>query len=56
MNIGWPQLIYIGMMIFNLTLEGMKHRQQKEGKHSFGVTMIATILSLGLVYWGGFFE
>jgi len=43
-------------MIFNLIYEGFKNGQPKTGTHSLGITFIASIISIGIVYWGGFFK
>lgn len=50
-----PQIIFLTMVLISLLLEANRHRQPKQGNNSFWVALVATIISLGLLYWGGFF-
>ena len=55
MNIGWPEGIYIAIVIANLIVAAALDGEPKTGKHKFAVTLLGSSLGLGLLYWGGFF-
>lgn len=52
---GWPQFVYLGLMVLGLGVGLAQDGQPKEGKHSFMTTLVATALVLWVVYCGGFF-
>lgn len=56
MNFGIPQIIYITLAAMGLGIDLIKHGETKSGKHNVVTTLIAQILVLGLLYWGGFFK
>ncbi len=51
-----PQIIMIGLMIFGLTLEATKDGQPKTGKHNLAVHLMAVLLNVLLLWWGGFWR
>lgn len=55
MYLGIPQIIMLALMVFNITLNIVKDGEPKDEKYSFITTLIATAISFGLLYWGGFF-
>lgn len=55
MNIGWPEGIYIGLTCLSLLLAAVMDGDPKTGTHKFSVTFVGTLLTFGLLYWGGFF-
>jgi len=55
MFVGWPQGIMIALLMFNIIYVGIKHGQTKTEKYNFGVTLIAVIFQILLLWWGGFF-
>lgn len=56
MNIGWPEGIWLGFIIFNIVIAAiMDGEPKKNAKHSFPITLVGSAISVGLLYWGGFF-
>jgi hypothetical protein len=55
-NIGWPEGIWIGLVMSGLIVSAVFHGEPKKGKYSFPVTFTSTIISLLLLLWGGFFK
>ena len=51
----WPAIIFIGLYIFNIGISITKDGKPRDGNHSFALTFFSTIVSAGLLYWGGFF-
>jgi len=56
MNIGWPESIMLGIIVFSLLVTAMVEGEPKTGKHSLALKMLDAIITLGLLYWGGFFD
>jgi hypothetical protein len=54
-TLGLPQIIWILLVVLMLCHDGVKHGQPKEGKENIWITLTAQIISLGILYWGGFF-
>jgi hypothetical protein len=52
----WPQIIWLFLAIFGLGYGLYKHGKPKEGRESFWITLVATLVSFILVYCGGFFK
>lgn len=50
MDIGWPELIWIGLNLFGLGYSTTK------GGREFLSTTAATAIQVGLLWWGGFFS
>lgn len=51
-----PQMIYIILAAMSLGINLVRHGQDKEGKESFWVHLIAATITFSLLYWGGFFD
>jgi len=51
-----PQIILIIIYAINLGIALMQHGTEKEGTNSFWVILFGTILNMGLLWWGGFFN
>lgn len=51
-----PQLIYLGLSLLGLGIAIEQHGKPKKGNENFWITFITWILTLGLLYWGGFFD
>ena len=51
---GTPQIITLILMGLNLLITSHLHGQDK-GKHNILYTLINAGLTIGLLYWGGFF-
>ena len=50
-----PQIIYIILVAFSLLLGANQHGKPKEGNNNFWIELIVLLLSVGLLFWGGFF-
>ena len=51
---GVPQIIYIILITAGVVINIVKHGEAKK-PYNAPETIIATIISVGLMYWGGFF-
>ncbi len=57
MNIGWPQAIYLALVMLGIGLELARHGEAKKpGRHNAWATMIGSAIVLLLLWWGGFFR
>lgn len=50
------QLIYLTLVFIGALIAANQHGKDKTGKHDFFTSIIAQILVMGLLYWGGFFD
>lgn len=55
MNIGWPEGIMLGLMGLALLVTAAVDGEPKTGKHSLAAKILDVAISLGLLWWGGFF-
>lgn len=55
MVIGWPQGIYLVLMLMSLGVAIAKHGEVRPRYHGGG-SLIGTGVAIGLLYWGGFFS
>ncbi|MEA9551732.1 hypothetical protein ABFU65_12010 [Xanthomonas campestris pv. raphani] len=56
MNIGWPQALYLALLLIGLGIAISKHGEMKKPeRHKAGTTFVASMLVVLLLYWGGFF-
>lgn len=53
-NLGIPQIIWLVLVVFGLIYEIINHGKPHE-PHNAYTFAISTIISLLLLYWGGFF-
>lgn len=51
-----PQIIYLLLLSTGLLLSANQHGKPKEGKHNFWYQAISTLITLALLYYGGFFN
>ena len=51
-----PQIIMIVWMAINLVLQMILNGETTEQKHSFGSQLIGTLILVGILYWGGFWN
>lgn len=51
---GWPQVTWIGVMVFGLTVAALRHGQPKGNWNVFYSATDAALYT-GLLYAGGFF-
>ena len=52
---GAPQVIYLVLLGFGIGVALAEHGKPKTGKHNAWTTIIASMLALMLLRWGGFF-
>lgn len=52
---GWPQIIYLALILYSIFEAASHHGEQRTGRHNLWATLVSAALSVGLVYWGGFF-
>ncbi len=55
MTLHAPQLIMLVLMTVALGISLSEHGQERRGTKNFFTDLIATIISFGLLWWGGFF-
>lgn len=52
---GTAQVIYIIIIGLNLGISLAKHGKYRNDKYNFWVTLIASIIDVAILRWGGFF-
>ena len=50
-----PQIIYLSLVFIGLLLVANQHGQVR-APQNFWNTLIATVITISLLYWGGFFD
>ena len=50
------QIIYIILFIISLCIAANKHGKTESKTNNFWTSLIAYLISAGLLYWGGFFD
>ena len=50
------QIILLSMYLVSGFLAAYKHAKPKTGKESFWYWIVALVINLSLLYWGGFFD
>ena len=51
-----PQIIYLVLIFAGLLLSANLHGKEKKGKHNFWNHIFNTVITISLLYWGGFFD
>lgn len=51
-----PAIIYLCLIFVGLLVGANEHGKPKTGEHNFWFTFIGAAISVGLLYWGGFFS
>ncbi len=51
-----PQIIIIGFSVASFTYSTVKHGQKDNRTYKWYITLIAQIINLLILYWGGFFD
>lgn len=51
-----PQLIYLGLLLLGLGESLYKNGEPKTGKHSFGWSLVSSVIVVYILYKGGFFD
>lgn len=52
---GWPQIVMIIAMAFNLCMNMIKHGEDRDEKYNFWVSLISCALQCVILFAGGFF-
>ena len=52
---GTPQLIMILLLAWNLCIHITKHGEDRTGSYNAFHCLIATVIQVGILIWGGFF-
>jgi hypothetical protein len=55
MHIGWPQGILLALVAFGLFVSALEHGKPRSNQNAW-LTLIATVIQLALLVWGGFFR
>lgn len=50
----WPQLIYLALCLFSFGVTVAKHGEPT--KYNAGGQLVALLIILPILYWGGFFN
>ena len=50
-----PQIIYLSIVFIGLLIAANLHGKERT-PHNFWVTLVATAITISLMYWGGFFN
>lgn len=50
-----PQIIMIALLGMDLGMHMVKNGEPREGTYSFPIQLVATLMEIGLLVWGGFF-
>ena len=59
MNLGWPQILVLGLFIYQLGLGTVKHGELKTGsyaRHNIWSSLVSASIVFALLLWGGFFD
>lgn len=52
---GWPQIVYVGLLGLNIGASLVQHGKPRTGSHSIWVTLTAAAIIVPVLYAGGFF-
>lgn len=52
---GAPQIIYLAFTLLGLFIVALMHGEQKTTTYSFPVQFVVKLITVALLYWGGFF-
>lgn len=50
-----PQIIFVCLVVYGLAVEIERHGKPKTGNNNAWVVVIAIVIQMSLLYWGGFF-
>lgn len=54
-NMGWPQVIYLALLLCGVLNAILHHGETETKKYNAWISLTSAVLTIGLVYWGGFF-
>jgi len=55
-NFGWPQWVYIAIIITNLLIAANVHGKPRTGNHNFWIALAGVTIGTLVIYAGGFWE
>lgn len=55
MNFGLPQIIYLGLVSLSLGIQIANHGKPRSNENAWA-GFIGICITIGLLYWGGFFK
>ena len=56
MDIGWPEAIWIGLIVLANLVAAVQHGKPKRENWDHPTTLAGSLIFFGLMYWGGFFS
>lgn len=56
MSIGWPQGIYLVLMLVSIGISIARYGQQKTDTYDLTDIVLSPAIVTGILYWGGFFD
>ena len=59
MNLDWPQITFLCLMIFEMGIVIAKHGEKKTGsyaRYNIWSSLLSASIVMGILYWGGFFN
>ena len=56
MKLGWPQIVYICLIMMNLGMYLVKHGEKNNTKYNFFTCLLSNLISVWILYSGGFFS
>lgn len=54
-HIGWPQAIYVFLLVVGVVVSIVKHGEPRAA-HNGVERFLDAVLSVAILYWGGFFK
>lgn len=54
-QLGAPQIILLAIYVLDIAIVAAHHGEPKEGSYNVFVLLIAFVIQLALLTWGGFF-
>lgn len=55
-NWGWPQWLYLSLMLVGLIVHAYMNGKPRVGKYEFGPHLVAVLISIFILTKGGFFK
>lgn len=53
---GLAKIILLALYAVSLLAAANLHGKDKKGKHNFWMHLLSAVITLSLLYWGGFFK
>lgn len=54
MTLGWPQIIYAGLILFSMGIAAARYGQTKNDRYDLIDVLLGPAASFALLWWGGF--